>query len=514
VLTTTVHLFTVYYSLATEMRLSQLFGKTLREPPADTELVSRQLAQRAALIRPTSAGDVYLPFGWRTRERLLNVLRTELDAAGGQELSAPDMSADSLIAELCRRDIISYRDLPKVFYSVGKTARGYALQADFDTLRAACARAFAICDLKPLEIEADSGIDFVLTHDEGPDTFLQCDSCGYAATAGAAEFNVDPCADADVTSLPLEKVDTPNCNTIAALAAFLDLPKCRTLKALMHIYDEREFVLVVARGDLDVSEQKVRRVLGGGPLRPATAAEIADAGAVPGYASPRGLHIAPSPADRSQTFVTVIADESIHTSANYAAGANEAGYHFLNLNYPRDFAATLIANVALPVDGLRCGDCKTGLLRETKAFRLGGCRQWDSTATALSPEGRPQPLTVATSEMDVDGLLAAIIETHHDQAGIVWPETIAPFHFHLIKLGKAPETAAAADQLYAELLMTGRRVLYDDRDESAGVKFADADLLGLPVRITVSDKSLKAGGAEVKRRNSADKEIVALDAIA
>jgi prolyl-tRNA synthetase len=496
------------------MRFSTLFGKTLREPPAGTELVSRQLAQRAALLRSTSAGDVYLPLGWRARERLLNVLRAELDAAGGQEISVSGLSADALIAELCRRDIISYRDLPKVFYSVGATARGYALQADFDTLRAACARAFAICDLKPLEIEADSGIDFVLTHEKGPDSFLQCDTCGYAATAGAAEFNLDPCADADATSLPLEKVATPNCNTIAALATFLNLPKCRTLKALMYIYDEREFVFVVVRGDLDVSEQKVLRLLGGGPLRPAADAEIADAGAVPGYASPRGLHIAPSPADRSQTFVTVIADQSIHTSANYAAGANEAGYHFVNLNYLRDFKATLVANVALPLDGLHCGDCKTGLLRETKAFRLGGCRQWDSAATALSPEGNRQPLTAATSEMDVDGLLAAIIETHHDQAGILWPETIAPFHYHLIKLGKAPETATAADQLYAELLMKGKRVLYDDRDESAGVKFADADLLGMPVRVTVSDKSLKAGGAEVKRRNGADKEIVALDAIA
>ncbi|MBI3241622.1 MAG: hypothetical protein HYZ49_04945 [Chloroflexi bacterium] len=496
------------------MRLSHLFGKTLREAPAGAGPASRQLALRAALLRPTSVGDIYLPLGWRTRERLLNVLRAELDAAGGQEFSSPDMDAEALVAEMSRRDINSYRDLPKVFYSAGKTVRGYALQADFETLRAACARAFANCDLKLTEIEADSGIDFVLTHDQGGEAFLQCDSCGHAATPGAAEFIVEPCGDTDVTSLLIEKVATPNCNTIAALATFLNIPKCRTLKALMCIYDEREFIFVVVRGDLDVSEQKVQRVLGGGPLRPATEAEIDDAGATPGYASPRGLHIAPSPADRSQTFVTVIADDSIHTSANYAAGANEAGYHFVNVNYPRDFSATLIANVALPVDGLHCGDCKTGSLRETRAFRLGGCRQWESAATALSPEGRPQPLTVSTCEIDVDGLLSAIIETHRDGAGLVWPEAIAPFHYHLVKLGKAPETAAAADQLYAELLMKGKRVLYDDRDESAGVKFADADLLGLPVRITVSDKSLKAGGAEVKRRTSADKEIVALDSIA
>ncbi len=513
------------------MRLSQLFGKTLREPPADTDLASRQLAIRAALLRPTDAGDVYLPLGWRARERLLNILRAEFDAAGGQEFSAPDMDADSLIAEMCRRDIISYRDVPKVFYSVGKTARGYALQADFETLRAACARAFASCDLKLTEIEADSGVDFVLTHDKGPDSFLQCDFCGAAAIVEAASFIVNPCG-VDETHLPLEKVATPACNTIAALATFLNLPKCQTLKAVMCTYDEREFVFVVVRGDLDVSVSKIRRVLGGGALRPATEAEILAAGAAPGYASPRGLRVRkhlersgehPSTSLRSAqdarrevegSLVTVIADESIHTGANYAAGANEAGYHFVNLNYPRDFSATLIASVALPVDGLYCGDCKTGLLRQANAFRLGGCRQWESAAKTLSPEGRPQPLTVATCEIDVDGLLAAIIESHHDEAGIVWPEAIAPFHYHLIKLGKAPETAAVVDRLYAELLMKGKRVLYDDRNDSAGVKFADADLLGLPVRITVSDKSLQAGGAEVKRRASADKEIVGLDSIA
>jgi prolyl-tRNA synthetase len=358
---------------------------------------------------------------------------------------------------------------------------------------------------------------------------MQCDHCGYAATPLAAEFIVDPCGkNGDETISPLEKVATPNCNTIADLALFLNLPKCQTLKAMMYICGERQFVFVVVRGDLDVSEDKVRRVLGGKSLRPATEAESVAVGAAPGYASPRGLNVAPSleasdfaqgkPPTANQ--VIVIADDSILTGANYAAGANEAGYHFINANYPRDFAITTMADVALPVDGLKCGDCGEGLLRETAGLWLGYCRQVETataspgaTLAALDATGRPQPIPLVVCEIDLGRLLTAIIETHHDEAGIIWPESLAPFNIHLIKLGKAPETATAAEGLYAELLMKGEKVLYDDRDESAGVKFADADLIGLPTRITVSDKSLKAGGVEVKRRSSAEKEIVPLKSI-
>jgi len=501
------------------MRLSQLFGKTLREAPADSGFVARQLAIRAALIRPTLNGDVYLPLGWRVRERLYRLIRAELDALDGQEFHAPPGDPQALVAELGRRDINSYRDLPAVLYSFDDFARAYALQADTHALLSACVQIFENCDLRALAVEAKEGVEFFLPHPNGDDTFMQCDSCGYAATPAAADFIVELCGnDGDETLSPLEKVATPNCNTIAALAHFLNLPKCQTLKAVMYTGDEGEFVFVVVRGDLDVSEHKVRRALGSKTLRPATEAEIIAAGAVPGYASPHGLRVASNPQSRAPDLVTVIADESIHTGSNYAAGANETGYHFINVNYPRDFSATLVADVALPVDGLKCGDCNKGLLRDTPGLHLGSCRQIEKAATAigvaatyLDVTGRPQPLALEVCEIEMGRLLTAIIETHRDEAGIVWPESLAPFDIHLIKLGKAPETATAADGLYAELLMKGEKVLYDDRDESAGVKFADADLIGLPTRITVSDKSLKAGGVEVKRRASAEKEIAPLE---
>ncbi len=263
------------------------------------------------------------------------------------------------------------------------------------------------------------------------------------------------------------------------------------------------------RSDLEVSERKILKVLGGGTLRAATEKEIIAVGAVPGYASPQGLNVAQSLTPNPSEAI-VLADSSIHTSRNFAAGANEHGYHFINVNYPRDFKATLVADIASPIDGLRCGVCHNGYLREVNGIKVAGYaprRAAEAASTYLDAEGKPKEIVIGTCEINLESLLVSIIETHHDDHGIIFPESIAPYDVHLIRLGKTEEAKVAADVLYEKL----PSVLYDDRDESAGVKFADADLIGLPVRITVSDKSLKAGGAEVKRRNSDAKEIVSLE---
>jgi len=201
--------------------------------------------------------------------------------------------------------------------------------------------------------------------------------------------------------------------------------------------------------------------------------------------------------------------------SNFAAGANESGYHVINVNFPRDFKATIVADIALAAgrEGAGCARC-SGTLRAQKAFTLGACRNaGEIESTYLAENGKPQPIWLGQYRLDVDQLMMSIIEQHHDEAGIVWPVSVAPFDVHLLRLGKAQETIATADQLYAELQAAGKEVLYDDRDESAGVKFADADLIGVPLRVTVSDKSLKAGGAEVKKRNSAEKSIMPVEAI-
>ncbi|MBI5081807.1 MAG: hypothetical protein HZB17_10950 [Chloroflexi bacterium] len=497
------------------MRLTQLYGKTLRETPSDVQLVSHQLMIRAAVMRSTAAGTfAYLPLGARALHRARQLVCSAMD---GQEFIGQD--------GILSNEINSYRDLPKVLYQNDQTRINlYSLAADsaHQPFESSLARILKECDLNLTTIDdGDNAKAFALPHAKGSYNFVRCDSCGYAATKDAAKFVIEDCG-CEEEILKLEKVGTPNCNTIASLAEFLDIGKCQTLKAVMYVYQKSEgsgrpfgFVFVVVRGDLEVSERKILNVLGGGTLRPATENEIKAVGAVPGYASPRELNVISnlqSPREASNNQVIVLADSSIHTGRNFAAGANEHGYHFINVNYPRDFKATLVADIASPIDGLRCGVCHNSYLRVVNGIKVAGYaprRTAKAASTYLDAQGKPQEIIVSSCEIDLESLLVSIIETHHDDRGIIFPESVAPYDVHLIRLGKTEEARTAAEALYEKL----PNVLYDDRDESAGVKFADADLIGLPIRITVSDKSLKAGGAEVKRRNSEAKEIVPLEKI-
>lgn len=489
------------------MRFSQLFGKTLRETPSDIQLASHQLMIRAAVMRSTGAGTfTYLPLGTRALHRARQLVCSAMD---GQEFVGQD--------DILPYEINSYRDLPKTLYQNDSISlRFFSFHINdsaFESFDTSLQRIFKECDLALSVIEdGDNAKTFALPHTKGSYNFVRCDSCGYAATKDAAKFVIEDCS-CDEEILKLEKVGTPNCNTITSLAEFLDIGKCQTLKAVMFMKDDKQFVFVVVRGDLEVSERKILNVLGGGSLRPATEQEIISVGAVPGYASPRGLNVISnlqSPISNNQ--VIVIVDSSIHASKNFAAGANERGYHFNHVNYPRDFKATLVADIASPIDGLRCGMCHNGYLRETNGIKVAGYaprRPAEAASTYLDADGKPKEIIMGSCEINLEALLVSIIETHHDERGIIFPESVAPYQLHLIKLGKADETRVAVEALYEKL----PSVLYDDRDESAGVKFADADLIGLPLRITVSDKSLKAGGAEVKRRDNDVKEIVPLDQI-
>lgn len=459
----------------------------------------------------------FLPLGWRAQQRVRKLACDELNALGGQEAFA-----ENLDLSLLAREVNSYRDLPKWVYSAaGGAVSAVTLQASAADLEAAhremyhaLLRAFEGCGVKASAAEAGPGATvFVTPHDKGGESLLVCESrdCGYASVAAHADFRIPEGVSGDAK--PLEKVPTPHCPTIAALANYLKIETRQTIKAVLYMRDESEFVFVVIRGDLDVSELKLLAALGGGTLRPATEAEIVKAGAVPGYASPAGLKVAASNKERGPSSATVVADPSITAGANFAAGANESGYHFVNVNYPRDFKTTIMADIALASNGAVCAHCGSAL-RAQKAFVIGECcRIGETASTFLGSDGKPQAIWAAECRVDAGALMLAIIDQHHDEAGIVWPEAVAPFDIHLVRLGKAPETFEAADKLYAELQARGREVLYDDRDESAGVKFADADLIGVPLRVTVSDKSLKAGGAEVKRRDGAEKNVVALESI-
>jgi len=282
------------------------------------------------------------------------------------------------------------------------------------------------------------------------------------------------------------------------------VPERQTLKAVFYVTKDGEFIFAVIRGDLDVNETKLRNLLGGVDFGPATDAEIIKAGAVPGYASPRGL-----------TGVKVIVDDSVHLGGNFVAGANKEGYHLLNINYPRDFQAELEGDFALARAGDACPTCGKPL-NEARGIELGhlfklGTRYSEAlNATYLDAGGQAQPIVMGSYGIGTGRLMAVAIEQHHDEQGIIWPVEIAPYHIHLINLGYEPEdeTTKAAEALYTDLQAQGFEVLYDDRNERPGVKFNDADLIGVPVRVTVSRRSLSQGGFEVKLRHASERTII------
>jgi prolyl-tRNA synthetase len=362
----------------------------------------------------------------------------------------------------------------------------------------------------------------------GEDTLVLCDACGYAANRQIATFRKPAAQPEDIK--PMQKVATPETRTIEALAQLLGVPKAKTAKAVFLVaahedadgWHER-FIFAVIRGDMEANETKLANALSASELRPATDDEIRAAGAVPGYASPIGLvETRPSTLRQAQGSggaslqTVVIVDDAIPASPNLVAGANEAGYHLLNTNYGRDYSAHIVADIAAAGDGDACPHCGAPLrtsrgVEVGNIFKLGTRYTQAIGATYLAADGAPRPVVMGSYGIGVGRLLACIAEEHHDDKGLIWPANVAPYHVHLVALaGKDAAVAAQADALYDELTRAGVEVLYDDRTESPGVKFADADLIGLPLRITIAAKALAAGGVELKPRDSEAKEVVPL----
>ncbi len=564
------------------MRLSQLFSQTLREAPSEAEVASHQLLLRAGFIRQLAAGIFsLLPLARRALSKIETIIRQEIEAIGGQEVVMPvvhpadlwkesgrwfeidaelarfqdrnhrdmllAMTHEEAVADLVRREIRSYRQLPRLIYQIQTKFRddprpraglirvreftmkdSYSLDADWDGLdrqyRAhyqAYFNIFRRCGLPVIAVKADTGMmggalahEFMYLTPVGEDSLLLCDSCGFSANRQVAVFRKSlPPAEA---LLPLEKVATPNCKTIEELANFLGVPRFRTAKAVFMIasipadLDQKEqFVFAVIRGDMEVNETKLANVLGARSLRPATEEEIRSVGAAPGYASPIGLKD-----------VWVIVDDAIPQSYNLVAGANEEGYHLLNTNYERDYTASIVADIAAAQDGDPCPQCGAAMrlargVEVGNIFKLGTRYSEKMGCYYLDAEGQPRPVIMGSYGIGLGRLLACIAEEHHDEYGLIWPISVAPYAIHLIALaGKgSAETLATAERLYAELQAAGIETLYDDRAESPGVKFNDADLIGLPLRLTVSDRALKSGGVEFKRRDRQERQIVPLDQI-
>jgi prolyl-tRNA synthetase len=389
-------------------------------------------------------------------------------------------------------------------------------------------RIFERCGLPVIAVSSDVGMmggtgahEFMHLTAVGEDTLVLCDSCGYAANRQVATFRKPAAAHEE--PLPVEKVATPETQTIDALARLLRVPEAKTAKAVFLVASHQDaegtherFVFAVIRGDMDVNETKLANATGATDLRPATDAEIRATGAVPGYASPVGLRPG---VRRTPLPVVVVLDDAIPASPNLVAGANEAGFHLVNTNHGRDYGADVVADIAAAGDGDACVNCGAPLrtsrgVEVGNIFKLGTRYTRASGATFLAADGTHKPVVMGSYGIGVGRLLACIAEEHHDEHGLCWPASVAPYHVHLVALaGKDAAVAAKADALYDELVAAGIEVLYDDRAESPGVKFADADLIGLPLRITVAAKALAAGGVELKRRDAEQRQVVALDEV-
>jgi prolyl-tRNA synthetase len=564
------------------MKLTKSFGKTLREAPADADLISHQLLIRANFVRPIGAGIyVFMPLGYRVIRNIWRIMAEEMDAIDGQEMWMPNLhpaalwqatgrwdtvdvlmkvkagggreyalsaTHEEVVTDLCLRDIDSYRDLPRMVYHISKKfrdeprARGgllrlrefimkdaYTLDADeasFDAYYPKMIQAyyniFARVGTPAVAVQADTGAmggktshEFVVPHADGEDTYIACTQCDYAANVEAAEFLRE--GDKPSELAELVKVATPDCKTIADVADFIGVPTSQTLKAVFFWWTTAEnedgrFIFILVRGDLEINETKLINALGGGQLRAADDDEIRAAGAEPGYASPIGLEVAKS---IDQPGLFVLADASIEAGGNFVVGANDEGCHFTGANYPRDFTVSQTADIAQADTGHRCPRCG-GKLEAQRCIEAGHCfklgtRYSDPTgATYLDEHGKPQPIFMGSYGIGLDRLMATIVEKHHDDDGIIWPDAVAPYQVHLLHLGKGDDVKEAAAKLYADLRQAGIDVLYDDRKASAGVKFKDADLIGLPWRVTVGGRGLAQGTVEVKRRDQAERTSVPL----
>lgn len=553
------------------MRVSKLFGKTLRQTPSEAENISHQLLLKAGMIHQVAAGAYsYLPLGWRALKKVENIVRQEMDDIGGQELHMPVLQPlelwqqterdqafgkslfilsdrrdrklvlapthEEVTTELVRRNVQSYRDLPLLLYQIQTKFRDeprprgglmrvreftmkdmYSFDTDEDAMNisygkivGAYERIYQRCGLPAIIVDADSGAiggkeshEFMVIAESGEDQILYCSNCDYAANLEKADSI--KAENEKEEMLSLEEIATPGIITIKDLAKFLNIPESKTLKAVFYSADG-EVVFVVIRGDIEVNEVKLKNVLKCHELRLATEEEVRGAGLVAGSASPMGL-----------TDIRRVADPSITLGANFVAGANKPDTHVKNVNYPRDFAVDIMTDIATANAGEGCPRCGGKLLftrgiEVGHVFKLGTFFSERLGATFLDPGGVGRSIFMGSYGIGIGRLLAAAIEQNHDEKGIIWPVSIAPYQVHLCPISTDDsEVASAADRLYLQLQEEGLDVLFDDRTESPGVKLNDADLLGMPVRVILSPRTLKSQSAEVKRRSEKEAMIIPLD---
>ena len=552
-------------------RYSQLFIPTLKEAPADAQVASHRLLVRAGFIRQLGAGiyDV-LPLAKRSLAKIEAIVREEMDAIGGQEFYLPalhpadpwkesgrwevmgdnmfrlkdrkggdyclGMTHEEIFTAIARDELRSYRQLPQIWYQIQTKFRdeprpksgllrvrqftmkdAYSFDVDqagldksYEDQRVAYEKIFTRCGLDFVGVQAHSGAmggsqsqEFMVRTDAGEDTVAACPKCRYAANTETATSRIPDETDAAWPGAP-EKFATPGVLTIEALErAPHSVPARRQLKTLVYVGDDVP-VIAVVRGDQELNEAKLQTASGAQVLRPAHAEEI------PPLMGARAGSLGAVAFTKARVFV----DPSLAGRKDMVTGANEDGFHLRGVDVARDLLAHgKLAELRTVRAGEGCPRCD-GTLDVYKAlevghiFKLGTKYSVSMRSSVLDAAGAQTPIVMGSYGIGVERILAAAIELHHDDKGIQWPLAIAPYHATVLTLGKEPELAKAAEEVCAALAREGVEVLYDDRDERAGVKFNDADLVGIPIRIAVGRKGLAEGKVEWKLRGGAQVELV------
>ena len=459
------------------------------------------------------------------------------------------MTHEEAVVAVVKDEVQSYRQLPMMIYHIQTKWRddprpraglirvreftmkdSYSLDRDWEGLDFQYANhyqayfnIFGRCKLPVIVVESDVGMmggnvahEYMYITPIGEDTLLLCDKCGYSANRQIAEFKKVKAE--EEKALKREKIATPDTKTIADLAALLEIPESKTDKVVFMMAaksteegEEETLVFAIVRGDMELNETKLVNAVGARSLRPAEEEEIKACGAVPGYASPVGLKD-----------ILVVVDDLIPESPNLVAGANEEGFHFKNVNYGRDFTADIVTDIAAAQDGDACPSCGAALkavrgVEVGNIFKLGTWYSEAVGATYQDADGSEKPVVMGSYGIGSGRLLASVAEEYNDKYGLIMPITISPYEVHLVELtGKKDESGEVkkvAEQLYKDLTAAGLEVLFDDRDESPGVKFNDADLIGVPLRLTVGSRALKEGGIEAKLRTESEKSTIPLDKV-
>ncbi|MEC4889434.1 MAG: proline--tRNA ligase [Nitrospira sp.] len=552
------------------MKTSQLLIPTLREVPGEAETVSHKLMLRAGMIRKVAAGIyTYLPLGLRVIRKVEQIIREEMNQAGAQEVLMPMASPaelwretgrwdfygkellrfkdrherdfclgpthEEVITDLFRREVKSYRQLPMNFYQIQTKFRdeirprfglmrgreflmkdAYSFDRDdagarlnYQKMYDAYHRIFTRCGLTFRAVEADTGLiggssshEFMVLADTGEETVVYSDQGTYAANVERAEVLPPSQTEQDALK-PLHTVSTPNCRSIEEVTAFLKISPARLVKTLLYTTG-KETVAVLVRGDHTVNEIKLKKVLGVTDIELAGPATVEKStGAPVGFAGPVGLQ-----------GIRMFADHAVPALRNVVVGANRLDTHYVDANWERDFKADQV----LDLRNAQAGDPsprQDGTLKATKGievghvFMLGTKYSKAMNATFLDPQGKECLAVMGCYGIGVSRSAAASIEQNHDERGIIWPFPIAPFHVHLIPVSQSDKTAEATAAIYADLVAGGFEVLWDDREDRAGVKFNDADLIGAPFQVVVGDKGLAEGVVEVKIRRSGIKTRIA-----